>query len=132
MPSPLQPPPSPVRVFLVDDHAVVRVGLKTILADDPRLIVVGEAATGEVCLRRVPELRPAVVLLDLRFSTALQLGNGLRIFSHSPRHQARSCRGTASFTVVGSRSTIIRLCAPRTVDRSTGLACVSRSTASIR
>ncbi len=66
MPSPLQPLSLPVRVFLVDDHAVVRVGLKTILADDPRLIVVGEAATGEECLRRVPEAKPAVVLLDLR------------------------------------------------------------------
>ncbi len=66
MPSPPSSPPAPVRVYLVDDHAVVRVGLKTILADDPRLIVVGEAATGEECLRRVAELRPAVVLLDLR------------------------------------------------------------------
>ena len=66
MSSPPPIPPSPVRVFLVDDHAVVRVGLKTILADDPRLVVVGEAATGAECLRRVPELRPAVVLLDLR------------------------------------------------------------------
>ena len=66
MSSPPPTPPSPVRVFLVDDHAAVRVGLKTILADDPRLVVVGEAATGEECLRRVPELRPAVVLLDLR------------------------------------------------------------------
>jgi DNA-binding NarL/FixJ family response regulator len=53
-------------VFLADDHAVVRVGLKAILADDPRLVVVGEAGTGEECLRLVPKVKPAVVLLDLR------------------------------------------------------------------
>lgn len=59
-------PASRVRVFLADDHAVVRVGLKAILADDVRLLVVGEAGTGAECLRLVPELRPSVVLLDLR------------------------------------------------------------------
>ena len=61
-----RPLPLPVRVFLTDDHAVVRVGLKAILADDARLVVVGEAGTGEECLRLVPALKPAVVLLDLR------------------------------------------------------------------
>ncbi len=59
-------PLSPVRVFLVYDHAVVRVGLKAILADDSRLAVVGEASSGEECLRLVPDVKPAVVLLDLR------------------------------------------------------------------
>lgn len=61
-----RPPLLPVRVFLTDDHAVVRVGLKAILADDARLVVVGEAGTGEECLRLVPALKAAVVLLDLR------------------------------------------------------------------
>ena len=56
----------PVRVLLTDDHAVVRIGLKTILAEDPRLQIVGEAANGEECLRLVPALKPQVVLLDLR------------------------------------------------------------------
>ena len=45
---------------------MVRIGLKTILAEDPRLLIVGEAANGEECLRLVPELKPNVVLLDLR------------------------------------------------------------------
>lgn len=60
------PPTLPVRVLLTDDHAVVRIGLKTILAEDPRLLIVGEAANGGECLRLVPELKPNVVLLDLR------------------------------------------------------------------
>lgn len=56
----------PIRVLLVDDHVVVRVGLKTILADEPRLVVVGEAGTGADALRLAEELQPALVVLDLR------------------------------------------------------------------
>lgn len=59
-------PPPPLRLLLVDDHAVVRVGVKTILADDPRLRVVGEAGTGAEGLRLATELQPDAVLLDLR------------------------------------------------------------------
>lgn len=58
--------PNPVRVLLTDDHAVVRIGLKTILAEDPRLRIVGEAATGAECLRLSTTLKPDLVLLDLR------------------------------------------------------------------
>ena len=63
---PASPKSLPLRVLLVDDHAVVRVGVKTILADDSRLRVVGEAATGADGLRLATELNSDVVLLDLR------------------------------------------------------------------
>jgi two-component system response regulator DevR len=63
---PASPRSLPLRVLLVDDHAVVRVGVKTILADDPRLCVVGEANTGAECLRLVSAIQPDAVLLDLR------------------------------------------------------------------
>jgi two-component system, NarL family, response regulator DevR len=59
-------PKQPLDVLLIDDHHVVRVGVKTILADDPRLRVVGEASSGAEGLRLATELRPRVVLLDLR------------------------------------------------------------------
>ena len=59
-------PGTVIRVFLTDDHAVVRLGLKAILADDPRLEIVGEAGTGQECLRLIPTTQPHVVLLDLR------------------------------------------------------------------
>ncbi len=59
-------PTKTVRILLVDDHAVVRIGLKTILADDPRLSIVGEAANGTDCVRIATALRPDLVLLDLR------------------------------------------------------------------
>lgn len=55
----------PIRVLLVDDHAVVRKGLRTFLAYDPDLEVVGEAADGAEALARARELTPDVVLMDL-------------------------------------------------------------------
>ncbi len=54
-----------IRVLIVDDHGVVRQGLRMYLALDPELEVVGEAANGAEALRIAHELRPEVVLMDL-------------------------------------------------------------------
>ncbi len=54
-----------IRVFLVDDHAVLRQGLRLILQAVPEIQVVGEAASGQEALDRVPVVRPDVVLLDI-------------------------------------------------------------------
>jgi two-component system, NarL family, response regulator LiaR len=53
------------RVLLVDDHAVVRQGLRMFLELDPELEVVGEAKNGEDALAQVASQRPDVVLMDL-------------------------------------------------------------------
>lgn len=53
-------------VFLVDDHEVVRSGLSLLLEADPDLTVVGEAGTVGEALRRVPAVRPDVVVIDVR------------------------------------------------------------------
>ncbi|MEV0976417.1 response regulator transcription factor [Streptomyces sp. NPDC049915] len=59
-------PDNPIRVFLLDDHEVVRRGVHDLLNDEPDITVVGEAATVEQALVRVPALRPDVAVLDVR------------------------------------------------------------------
>ncbi|TQL18682.1 response regulator transcription factor [Streptomyces sp. SLBN-134] len=59
-------PDDPIRVFLLDDHEVVRRGVHDLLNDEPDITVVGEAATAEQALVRVPALRPRVAVLDVR------------------------------------------------------------------
>ncbi|MEU1262148.1 response regulator [Streptomyces cellulosae] len=60
------PDDGPIRVFLLDDHEVVRRGVHDLLNDEPDITVVGEAATVEQALVRVPALRPRVAVLDVR------------------------------------------------------------------
>jgi len=55
-----------IRVFIVDDHTVVREGLRAVLAAEPEFSVVGESGSGEEAVDLVAELRPDVVLMDLR------------------------------------------------------------------
>ena len=62
----MQPHSAPVRVFLVDDHEVVRRGVAEVLEDDPGISVVGEAGSVAEALVRVPAVRPDVVLIDMR------------------------------------------------------------------
>jgi len=53
------------RVFLVDDHALVRTGMKLILGNEVDIEIVGEADTGEAALPLIRKLKPDVVLCDL-------------------------------------------------------------------
>ena len=54
------------RVLLVDDHNIVRLGLMTLINDQPNMEVVGEAGTAGEAVRAVERLRPDVVLMDIR------------------------------------------------------------------
>ncbi|MBE1874711.1 response regulator transcription factor [Myceligenerans sp. TRM 65318] len=60
------PPSSRIRVLLVDDETLVRAGLKLILGGAPDVEVVGEASDGAAGLELVHQLRPDVVLMDIR------------------------------------------------------------------
>jgi NarL family two-component system response regulator LiaR len=55
----------PIRVLIVDDHGVVREGLRAYLELEPDITVVGEARDGQEGIRRTQELQPDVVLMDL-------------------------------------------------------------------
>ncbi|WP_433360120.1 response regulator [Streptosporangium sp. CA-115845] len=66
-----RPMMSPIRILLVDDHPVVRSGIRAMLAGQPDFELVGEAATGEEGVEAARRLRPDVVLMDL------QLGPGV-------------------------------------------------------
>ena len=55
-----------VRVFLLDDHEVVRRGIRDLLWNDRELMVVGEGSTGEEALELIPQTRPDVAVLDVR------------------------------------------------------------------
>ncbi|MGY1632718.1 response regulator [Geodermatophilus sp. SYSU D01186] len=58
--------PTEVRVFLVDDHEVVRRGVAELLEEDPAIRVVGEAGSVAEALARVPAVRPDVTVVDMR------------------------------------------------------------------
>ena len=57
----------PIAIFLVDDHAIVRAGVRALLASKDQFRIVGEASSGDEAIRKVPtaEPKPDVVLLDL-------------------------------------------------------------------
>jgi len=57
---------APIQVFLLDDHEIVRRGVRELLEGQPDIIVVGEAATAAAALARIPALRPNVAVLDVR------------------------------------------------------------------
>ncbi len=56
----------PVRILIVDDHLVTRMGLRVLLAEVPAFQVVGEADSGAEAIDRVEELTPDLLLLDMR------------------------------------------------------------------
>jgi two-component system, NarL family, response regulator LiaR len=55
----------PIRIMLVDDHGVVRQGLRMFLSLDPELEVIGEASSGDEAIELAKKLQPDVILLDL-------------------------------------------------------------------
>lgn len=56
---------TPIRVFVVDDHPIFRLGVARVLRDEPQFSCVGDAASGLEAARRAPEIGADVVLLDM-------------------------------------------------------------------
>jgi DNA-binding NarL/FixJ family response regulator len=55
-----------IRVLLVDDQQLVRTGFRRIVADEPDIEVVGEAADGRAAVEAADRLRPDVIVMDIR------------------------------------------------------------------
>jgi two-component system response regulator DevR len=68
-------PPDAIRVFLLDDHEIVRRGIADLLHTEPDIVVVGEAGTAAEALRRIPAATPHVAVLDAR----LPDGSGIEV-----------------------------------------------------
>lgn len=60
-----------IRVFLVDDHLVVRAGLRALLDTQPDVEVVGEASSGEEAATAIPSASPDLVMMDLDMGTGM-------------------------------------------------------------
>ena len=54
-----------IRVLLVDDHTILREGVRALLAGEPEIVVVGEAADGQEAVEKVDKLLPDIVLMDM-------------------------------------------------------------------
>lgn len=73
---------TPIRVFIVDDHPVVRLGLTQLIGQDPEIEVCGEAEKVKEAIEKLDKARPDVAIVDL----ALPDANGIDLIKHLKRH----------------------------------------------
>lgn len=74
-----------INILIVDDHALVRLGLTTLINDQPNMQVVGEAGSGTEALRMVERYQPDVVLMDIRMPGESGIEATRAILSQYPR-----------------------------------------------
>jgi DNA-binding NarL/FixJ family response regulator len=94
---------SPITVLLVDDHLVVRSGLRALLVTQPDLHVIAEAASGEEAMDRVQEHSPDVVVMDLAMGAGMDGIEAIRRIRERVRGQA-----ILVFTTYDSDADIVR------------------------
>ncbi|WP_406491407.1 response regulator transcription factor [Streptomyces sp. NBC_01604] len=104
-----EPPGPPLRILIVDDHTVVRAGLRALLEGEPDFDVVGETGDGNDAVRLVGGLRPDVVLMDLRLSEVGAAGSRVDGIEATRRILAAS-RGVrvVVLTSYGSQADVLR------------------------
>jgi len=91
----MEPSDRKIRVFLLDDHEVVREGLRHLLESDPDMEVVGEASTAAEALERIGDAAPRVAVLDVR----LPDGSGVEVCREvRSQHHEIACLMLTSFS----------------------------------
>jgi DNA-binding NarL/FixJ family response regulator len=76
---------SPLRIFIADDHGLLRAGLRALLKDEPNMEVVGEAADGNEALALVDKVRPDVILADISMPGPSGIEIAERLRASSPQ-----------------------------------------------
>jgi len=84
-------PLSPWRVFLADDHPLVRRGLRVLIDNDPLFEICGEAATESEALDAMLQADPDIAVVDLTLKEGSGFGLLRRMHDHAPRTQALVC-----------------------------------------
>jgi DNA-binding NarL/FixJ family response regulator len=106
----------PARLLIVDDHEIMRMGVRFLLADHPQWEICGEASDGQLAVERVASLTPDVVILDLTmpvmngFETATEirrLAPGIKIIFFSMHETPTTARA------VGADAFVAKSCAAR-------------------
>jgi DNA-binding NarL/FixJ family response regulator len=96
--------PAPIRVMLVDDHALVREGIRHILERERDVAVVGEAERGDLALELLDHLQPDVVLLDVRMPGMGGIETTRRIRAAFPKIRVLVLSAHADFAIEALRS----------------------------
>ena len=78
------PTPQPIRVYLLDDHEIVRRGIRDLLEAEGDIVVVGESGLAQEAARRIPALRPDVAILDGRLPDGSGIDVCREVRSRSP------------------------------------------------
>jgi DNA-binding NarL/FixJ family response regulator len=99
----VQAPPT-IRALLVDDHALVREGIRQILEKEPDITVVGEAERGDLALELLKRLEPDVVLLDVRMPGMSGIETTRRIRASFPKIRILILSAHADFAVEAFRA----------------------------
>ena len=80
--------PDPIRVYLLDDHEIVRRGIRDLLESAGDIVVVGESGLAAEATRHIPALRPDVAILDGRLPDGSGIDVCREVRSHSPEIKA--------------------------------------------